>query len=243
MATGTAAPHDALVLVNALALRARWERPFPPHATLPRPFTPAVGATVPVATMQRPLPPDDVWTVGGVTVVELPCRAPRGRRPARVRFALGPAGAGAAEVVPATWARRGRGPDADVVELRLPRFELRGRLDLAEHLRALGASVALTPAADFSGLSAARPFVAQVVQEALVRVAEKGVEAAAVTALGMRAAAVTDRRRRVVVAFDRPFAVAVLDASGRVPLVVGWQATVPKGRQPRLDDLDDLSDG
>ncbi|WP_322755180.1 serpin family protein [Frankia sp. Cas3] len=86
-----------------------------------------------------------------------------------------------------------------------------------------------------AGLSPAPLVVTGVVQQALIRVAEEGIEAAAVTAIGIAGSA---RRPPppLELTFNRPFAATVLDASGTVPLILCWQATAPTGQQLTLPD-------
>ncbi|MFJ8884234.1 serpin family protein [Streptomyces sp. NPDC102402] len=221
----------ALALVNALALKAYWELPFAPARTREVPFTDAAGAASPVATMHASVPTGDVWTASGAQVVELRCRrAADGAPPARVRFVLGAPGEGASQVLPAAWApEESRVPvDADSVTFGLPRFTLRTRVRVHGQLAALGVRLATdAAAADFSGLSPVRLHISEVVQEAVVKIAEQGVEAAAVTVVATRAAAPRPQAVRHI-AFDRPFGVVVLDGSSDVPLFAGWQADVPR---------------
>ncbi|MFF4171826.1 serpin family protein [Streptomyces sp. NPDC001744] len=217
---------EALVLLNALALKASWRTAFPAHLTRDEPFTDGRGAVRPVPTMRRRVPAAWAWRVGGATVVELPCA---GEDAALVRFVLGAEGAGPAGTLPAAWAAPGgrEGFAADAVDLSLPRFTLRTRTGVDAHLAALGVVRALRPGADFAGLTPdpAGLFVDEVVQEAVVEVAEEGVEAAAVTAVRMARSASAPRREAVErIAFDRPFGVVVLDATGEVPLFAGWRS-------------------
>ncbi|MGW6055169.1 serpin family protein [Streptomyces sp. NPDC055189] len=224
-------PDVLLVLVNALALKARWEIPFEGAGTRDQDFTDALGVRHRVPTMHRPVPLNCAWTVGGASVVELKCRAEGGRAPARVRFVLGEPGAGAAEVLPLAWAPEGRwtGIDAEQINMAVPRMSLRTRVDASEQLAALGVRWAFSEGADFSGMSPERLAISQVVQEAVVRVAEEGVEGAAVTAVPMAPGGAFVPRRIEWLAFNRPFGVVVLDGAGEVPLFVGWQAGVPVG--------------
>jgi serine protease inhibitor len=220
-----------LALVNALVLKARWAVPFSPGQTADLPFTDAAGVEHAVPTMRRVLRPGEAWTVGGTHVVELRCRATTsGGEPARVRFVLGEEGAGAADVLPAAWAspELRRWVQADSIRLALPRFSLRTTTEITPQLPALGVRTATTPAADFSGMSPERLAVSVVAQEAVVKVAELGVEAAAVSAVLMNPSGPPPQPKTIVrIAFDRPFGVAVLDAGGEVPLFVGWQAGAP----------------
>ncbi|UGY90820.1 serpin family protein [Streptomyces gobiensis] len=227
---GTPDEDTLLMLVNALVLTGRWESPFPGADTGPARFTDASGGRHEVETMHQTLPPADAWAVGSTAVAELRCRAGSGRLPARARFVLGPHGASAAEVLPAAWAAEPARTafDADEVRIALPRCSLRTSLDATGHLAGLGVHWATSDEADFAGMSPEPLKVGQVAQESVIKVAEKGVEAAAATAVMMAIPAGVARPRRIErIAFDRPFGVVVLDGSGSVPLFAGWQATAP----------------
>ncbi|WP_405391137.1 serine protease [Streptomyces sp. NBC_01102] len=221
----------ALALVNALALKAFWETPFATDRTVGVPFTDAAGRTRPAATMHAAVPVRDAWTVAGADVVELLCRTePDGAAPARIRLVLGEPGTGPAQVLPAAWAPpQERAPlDADRVTIGVPRFTLRTKIQVTDQLAALGVRLATSRLeADFSGLSPRRLHVSAVVQEAVLKIAEEGVKAAAVTVVTMRGRAAP--RPQVVrhIAFDRPFGVVVLDGTSDVPLFAGWQADAP----------------
>ncbi|MEU1170471.1 serpin family protein [Streptomyces microflavus] len=234
-----------LALVNVLALKARWEKPFDASRTRDLPFTDASGATRPVPTMAKDVPLADVWAVDGAYVVELRCTGGPGGTAepgsaggpggggARVRFVLGEPGAGAGRVLPAGWADRAAGapPAADRVTIALPRLTLRTRIAVTGQLPALGIRLATSDAADFSGLSPEPLTISDVVQEAVLKVAEEGVEAAAVTVVAMRAAGAAPPPQRVLhLAFDRPFGIVVLPAHSDVPLFTAWQADTPADR-------------
>ncbi|MFD7861732.1 serpin family protein [Streptomyces sp. NPDC059783] len=225
-------PSTLLVLANVLALRARWEVPFERAGTEDLPFTAADGTSRPVPTMYGEPEPWETWTVGSVRVVELQCRAGEGGgAPARVRLVLGEPGAGAAEVLPAAWAPADRRTAAGAahVSMTVPRFTLRTHIRVTGQLPALGIREAVSMSADLSGISQEPLTLSQVVQEAVVKVAEEGVEAAAVTVAVTRGgAAPAAPPRRLHIAFDRPFGVVVLDNGGEVPLFTGWQAGIPE---------------
>ncbi|MGV9883349.1 serpin family protein [Streptomyces sp. NPDC003006] len=236
-------PGTLLLVVNVLALKGCWEVPFEGAGTRDAAFTDVAGVVHRVPTMHRSVALGDAWVVdgggapgsggagsGGARVVEMRCVARGGRPPVRVRFVLGEPGAGPAAVLPLGWAPRERRSslDAEQVLVALPRLSLRTRTDATGQLAALGVRRAVSDAADFSGMSPERLAISQVVQEAVVKVAEEGVEAAAVTAVPMRPGA--GRLRRVErVAFERPFGVVVLDGAGEVPLFAAWQAGAPGG--------------
>lgn len=221
-----------LALVNVLVLKARWEKPFEAWLTRDLPFTDASGTTRPVPTMTRSVPLADVWTMDGTYVVELRCTSGASGGGARVRFVLGRPGAGAGQVLPAGWADRAAGsrPEADLVTIALPRLTLRTRIAVTAQLPALGVRLATSDAADFSGLSPQPLAISDVVQEAVLKVAEEGVEAAAVTVVAMRAGSAAPPPQRLLrLAFDRPFGIVVLPAGTDVPLFAAWQADIPAG--------------
>ncbi|MFI9047450.1 serpin family protein [Streptomyces sp. NPDC053427] len=228
-------PDTVFLLVNALALKARWESPFASELTAARNFTDASGVQHRLPTMVRTVRVTDAWSVpsdGGrpATVVELRCAAGDSGLPTVVRFVLGAPDASAARVLPAAWAPPAARSafDADEVSIALPRLELRTNLDAVDHLKALGVRVATTDDADFSAMSPERLKIGKVVQECVVKVAEKGVEAAAATVVMMGYGSAPPQPRRIHhIAFDRPFGLVVLDGSGEVPLFTAWQATAP----------------
>ncbi|MDQ8701271.1 serpin family protein [Streptomyces sp. LHD-70] len=230
-----------LVLVNALALKARWAVPFKGSATRPKPFTDVSGAEHEVATMHGPVPSGHAWDVtstgADARVVELACAAPAaessGASPsasAKVRFVLGAPGAEPAQVLPLAWApaEQRRRIDASTIQVALPKLSLRTTVEALRHLEALGVRQAFRDSADFSGLSPEDIAVSQVVQETVVKIAEQGVEAAAATVVAMRLGSAyrppTDIEH---IAYDRPFGIVVLDGSGTVPLFTAWQAQAP----------------
>jgi serine protease inhibitor len=228
----TPSPGTLLVLVNALLLKARWERPFRGGDTCDRPFMDAAGIEHRVTTMHKTVAPRDAWEAGGgVSVVELRCRAGEGGLPVVVRFVVGPFGAPPARVLAAAWAGPGERAafEAEMVGVALPRLSLRTKLNVLPQLARLGVRAALSRAADFSRLSPERLRISQVVQECVLKVAEEGVEAAAVTAIAMRTVGGFRPPRIHYVRFDRPFGVVVLDGSGTVPLFTAWQASAPAG--------------
>ncbi|MGW4629424.1 serpin family protein [Streptomyces rubiginosohelvolus] len=221
-----------LALVNVLALKARWEKPFEGWRTQDLPFTDAAGTVRKVPTMGKDVPVADAWTAGGAYVVELRCaQEPGGAPGARVRLVLGEPGAGPERLLPVGWAPRTAGTalDTDRVTVGLPRLALRTRAAVTEQLPALGVRLATSDDADFSGLSPEPLRVSDVVQEAVLKIAEEGVEAAAVTVVAAPAGAAPRPQRVHHIAFDRPFGIVVLAGADDVPLFTAWQADTPVG--------------
>lgn len=100
-------------------------------------------------------------------------------------------------------------------------------MPVTDHLPALGVRLATSDAADLSGLSPERLAVSAVVQEAVLKIVEEGVEAAAVTVVPMRPGAAPRQERARHIAFDRPFGVVVPAGSEDTPLFTAWQAEAP----------------
>jgi hypothetical protein len=247
-------PAPGALLVNAVALEAEWEEPFDPYFTREFPFTDAQGVTHHVPAMVGEVPVEDAWTVarphGRVTVVELRARARGGAaaptaQPVRVRFALGenrevpPAAVIAASWTPATRGRAVRGSRGsrhpEAVLLELPRHSLASHIDVTPHLAALGVERLFSPSAELPRMFAEPVHCDRALQSCLIRIGEEGMrsEAAADDTEDPDRANWTyfdgpgQLLRTAPVRLDRPFAVSVLDESGTIPLLGGYQASRP----------------
>jgi len=109
--------------------------------------------------------------------------------------------------------------------LTVPKFELEWDGSLADSLQAMGLAGAFDPnAADFSamGSSPIGPlFIGDVIHKTVLKVNEKGTEAAAVTAVIMEAGAAMPPDDLVVLRFDRPFLCGIVDLETGAPLFLG----------------------
>jgi serpin B len=169
-------PTTNLVLTNAVYFKGTWEKPFPPEATQPRRFGDVF--TVPMMAQAGAF---DYARDGDVQILELPYR---GDLSMVVVLPDGPDDLPAVERKVAlnytNWVAALR---TTYVGLWLPRWKTTSRLDLGAPLQDAGMRLALTPAADFSGMSDVQLFISKVVQEAFIDVSEAGTEAAAATAV------------------------------------------------------------
>lgn len=105
------------------------------------------------------------------------------------------------------------------VTIALPKLRLRSALPLKDTLVGLGMRLACSDA-DFSGITKADPLqVTDVVHEAVVTLDEKGIEAAAATAVVVGKVSLPGPP--VTVTVDRPFLFAVTDVATGVPLFLG----------------------
>lgn len=109
------------------------------------------------------------------------------------------------------------------VYLTVPKFELEWSANLNDILAEMGLQEAFTAKADFSALgeSAAGPlYIGDVVHKTVLKVNEKGTEAAAVTVVSMLES-VMDPRDAVTLRFDRPFVCGIIDMETAAPLFFG----------------------
>ena len=108
--------------------------------------------------------------------------------------------------------------DAEV-ELRLPKFDIEERYELADHLQALGIQKAFTSAADFDRMFQASNddllfHISKVVQKAKISVAEWGTVAAAVTVVTMEKNAFPGEEvKRIKFYADHPFIYIIGEAT------------------------------
>lgn len=208
-------PHLLLVLVDALHVRAPWTAPL---ARTRGAFTTARGERVQTDLLTGTgagWSEGELWeasslrTVGGALSLVL------------VRPRTGP------EELLAAWAADPTALVGLLAELRTPReavrlsvppLDLRWSGDLTGALADLGAGPVLRPGADLSGITAdPRLHLSLVLQQAVLRVDEEGMEAAAATLVASRTAAVVPTR---TLALDVPFLALVVETGTGTPLVV-----------------------
>ena len=105
--------------------------------------------------------------------------------------------------------------------LMLPRFKLRYGAELKQPLTALGLRSALSPEADFSGMSPSRLFLSEVKHQSFVEINEQGTEAAAATTGVMSLASVQHQPPPFQMIVDRPFLFLISDQQTKSILFVG----------------------
>ena len=114
--------------------------------------------------------------------------------------------------------------ETEACDLRLPKYEIGFDRELNDSLQAMGLVRAFDRnLADFSGLGQTEQgnlHISLVRQNAVIRVDEKGTEAAAVTIVEARDGGVSMSEPRQLY-FDRPFVYMILDLETQVPLFVG----------------------
>ena len=106
------------------------------------------------------------------------------------------------------------------VHLEMPKFKMEYEILLNDVLKVLGMTDAFTGAADFSKMSETGMCIDFVKQKTYVDVNEKGTEAAAVTAIGMKATSVGPSNMVYFIA-NRPFVFAIREVSTGAILFIG----------------------
>ena len=204
------------MLVNTVYAKVGWDC-FEPQRTESRPFTLGEGATVQVPTMEGHMAAEvaitpeydavPVETNGELTFWVV---VPKGSQtPESVAALLGERGV-AALSKDATYAE---------VDLQLPRFRIEYTADaLDADLTAMGMPDAFSSAsADFSGMANVKGLcISSVIQKAMIDVSERGIEAAAGSAVMMDGAG--PPTEKLTVHDDRPFLVALLGSYTEAPL-------------------------
>ena len=204
-------PDMRLILANAVYFKARWANQFEEAGTRPKPFHLLPGAgtgsvEVPMMARQGTFL---YWTsessdLEAVRVDYEESLSMLVVLPATGRFAEVEAGLSADFL-----ARIQAGAEWTLVDLELPRFEMRFETSLGDVLRELGLQTAFDVAsADFGGITPHPDglFLSEAIHQAWLKVDEHGTEAAAATALGALGAGIEEEPPRPIpFVVDRPF--------------------------------------
>ncbi len=206
-------PDMRLILANAVYFKARWVDQFEEDVTQPKPFHLLPGAgtgsvEVPMMAKQETFL---YWKSEASDVEALRIDYEEGLSmlvvlPATGRFAEVEAGLSADFL-----ARIQAGSEWTLVDLELPRFEMRFETELGDVLRELGLQAAFdVTTSDFGGITPHPDglVLSKAIHQAWLKVDEHGTEAAAATAiLVLLGAAIRKRDRPLPIPFvvDRPF--------------------------------------
>jgi serine protease inhibitor len=92
------------------------------------------------------------------------------------------------------------------VAIAMPRFKIKNHASLTGTLKAMGLHTALSPSANYAGISTKAPIiVSDVIQGAEIEVNEYGLEAAAATAVILKAGSIADPKAPTPFVCDHPF--------------------------------------
>lgn len=208
-----------LVLVNAIYLKAPWERPFEKILTEDGPFHLEDGGTVNVPMMRPTEGPIALGRGDGWQAVPLPYAGGR----VAMTVVLPDEGRLAdveAQVVGGALPEILASPKPAQVGLVLPKWTFRTEAPLGDALKALGMTLPFEPGgADFSAMTTeADLYISAVLHQAFIAVDEEGTEAAAATAVVIGE---TSAPQLTPVVVDRPFLFVIHDVEHGTPLFVG----------------------
>ena len=201
-----------LVLVNALYLKAPWTTPFDAAATADGVFHAAAGNVT--ASYLHGLQEGSFVALDGLDVVDIPLRGGALSLSLFIERSDSPV-----ELVTAWRALPNLEPAT--LQLSLPSFELNTATDLKTALASLGVTDLFdSESCDLDGINAEEDlYVSGAFHKAFVALNDKGLEAAAATAIVVSTEA--SAPAPVTVNVDRPFTFVIRDRQLQVPLFVG----------------------
>ncbi|HSD89734.1 MAG TPA: serpin family protein [Kofleriaceae bacterium] len=211
-----------LVIVNAIYFLADWADTFSKSATRKEDFHVAATSTKSVDMMHR-LGSYKYVHDGDASLLELPYKGD-----AVSMYVLLPDAIDGLPAIEAKLADTLRSLQTKLAETQvavgLPRFtiDMPAPIDLVPALQALGMKLPFEPAADFSGISKDPHdplFISSVLHKAMVKVDEKGTEAAAATAVMMPRGA--PPRPAATFTADHPFVFLIVDRASGLILFIG----------------------
>jgi serpin B len=199
-----------MILCNAIYFNAKWVAEFDEDGTRDRPFTTPNGSKETVKMMYR---------MGTVPYVETPeLQAIRmaykgGKSSMVVVLPKAEFGRVLDSLDAKNWAELCASLKPALGHINLPKFTTRFAADLKPALQALGMKRPFEINADFQAIYKLDPvFINRVIHKTFIDVAEKGTEAAAVTAVEMKVgSAPMEPERPFQFNADRPFIYAIVD--------------------------------
>lgn len=215
----------ALVLVNAIYFKGKWQKVFKTEETQEAPFHPVGGGESKVQMMSQ-RGSFQYLRGDGYQAIKLPYGDGR----IEMIVALPDEAQGLDAFVrgldAARWQALVRGLRKQEGLIKLPRFKAEFEQSLNEPLKALGMAVAFDPEhADFSKIVAPplRAYISQVKHKAVVEVNEEGSEAAAATSveISVTSAMPMEPPKPFEMIVDRPFLCAIRDARSGEILFLG----------------------
>jgi serpin B len=218
-----------LVLANALYLKASWVDPFSEKATRPEPFHVRGSAPVDIPMMQKRDKHFGYAKREGYTAVSLPYAGYDLQFLVLLPDDVNGLRALESQLTSEMLAKCAK-LETREVDLQLPKFKIEPpTIVLAEKFEALGMKTAFNkPAgsANFDRMAPRKPndyvYISQVFHKTFIAVDEKGIEAAAATAVAMMAGtAFVQRPPPVELKVDRPFIYAIQHVPTSVCLFLG----------------------
>ena len=215
-------PDMFAYLLNALYFKGSWTWPFNEKWTEERPFYLESGQEKKVQMMEK----ERKYSYNEDDLCQRIC-LPYGNHAFSMYVLLPKKGHTVTEVLAAlnkdSWKEMRRRMYSDTkINLWLPRFETKYHIKLNDILKEMGMAGSFVRGANFRAMSRNAEFLDFVMQDAVIRVDEKGSEAAAVTTAGMVGATATPEPPRVIdFHCDHPFLYLITEASTGAILFAG----------------------
>lgn len=217
-----------LVLFNTVYFKAKWKTQFRAEATCEEDFLLENGEKVPVQMMRHTM---DMLYLSNDTAegVVLPYKSEEGKSNyAFVALKAKSSGQHIREICGKltynTLSDLISQSKTELVNLKLPKFEITFDENLNESLQNIGLVEAFDAYADFSLLGTSKMqenlYISLVRQKAKVIVDEEGTEAAAATEVAMSRGGMA-MQEPVPVFFDEPFLYIIMDMDNEIPLFIG----------------------
>jgi serpin B len=203
-----------LVLVNALYFRASWGTAFADSFTAPAQFTTRGGENVEVDTMRAPLLYASHAAGEGWEAVAIPYSDSR-LEMVVVMPDLGTDAAFEASLDGAVLDGIFQALAPTIVDLSLPKFDIKSTWALREALESLGMQSAFSNGSDFAGIAKGMLPIYEVFHDVAIAIDEKGTEAAAATAVVFGDEGGGEESPEFTVRVDRTFYVAIRDRDAR----------------------------
>ena len=205
-------PQTGLILINAIAMDAKWEKPFKDYNTIEDDFHAPQGDVSVEMMYQREF--FDYVERDGLQIVRLPYAG------GALEMWIALPGEGVSiglDGLLDALAEQGMdylkdGAEEREVDLFLPKFDLTTENSLSDALKVLGVELPFDENADFSGISEVPLRIDEILQKVRVQLDEEGTKAAAATAAIVACMALVPEEEPVEVRADRPFAFVIADA-------------------------------
>jgi len=215
-------PDTVMLLMNTIYMNNTWRRTFDAEKTLDAPFSKADGSLVTVPFLNNGTRQEKYIDGGRETGVLLPYDDGRFGFVALLPEENTPVREYIASLDADRMYKLIQAAKETSVRLSLPKFEAEYTATLNEALSGIGLGIAFDPnRADFSGISAGQGlYIQNVLHHAVLKVNEKGTEAAAATgvAVGVTSAPADDF---ITLTFNRPFVYAIVDLETGLPIFLG----------------------
>jgi serpin B len=219
---GAVGADTRLVLTNAIYFKGDWQIPFGKEATSAQPFHLSAEKTADVQMMHQ----EAHFSYSRLADLQVLAMPYKGRDLSMI--VLLPAKVdGLADLEKSLSSEDLQkwigGLKNQEVVVSMPKYKVTREVELSKILSAMGMPLAFTAGrADFSGMNGRNDlFISAVIHKAYVEVDEKGTEAAAATAIGVRVMAMPVRREPERFVADHPFIFLIRDTNSGSILFLG----------------------